>query len=116
MTTIWQISTDAIGRLDQASGIDLMERLLRSEARQNGIAASDVVITRRTNTPDRGIDAKHTSYAPTTPTTLIAGNTHHHIKSRQSFKPWQEPALRSDLFGRSKPHSHSLGDAVRLCL
>lgn len=116
MTTIWQISTDAIGRLDQASGIDLMERLLRSEARQSGIATSDVVITRSTNTPDGGIDAKVTGDAPTSPTTLIAGNTHYQIKSGKSFKPWQETAIRSELFGKSKPHRDSLGDAVRLCL
>lgn len=116
MTTIWQVSTDAIGRLDQASGIDLMERLLHSEARQIGLSTADVVISRDTNVADGGIDAKVISSIPASPTSLISGNTHYQVKSGTSFKPWQEAILTKELFGTKAVHKDSLGDAVRLCL
>jgi hypothetical protein len=93
-----------------------MERLLYCEAKQSKISISEVVISRTTNTPDGGIDAKVTRSNSHSLASLIDETTHFQIKSGTAFKPWQEASIRKELFGSGEASKDSLGDAVRHCL
>ena len=55
--TIFTVTNDDLGRLDERTAVDFFQRLLWAEARRIGIEISKINVSTRVNVPDGGVDA-----------------------------------------------------------
>ena len=84
--TIFTITNDDLGRLDQQTAVDFFQRLLWAEARRIGIEVSKINVTSQINVPDGGVDATVDEPQIATGSGIIKpGKTSYQIKSGQSF-------------------------------
>ena len=106
-----------LGQLDLVQGNHVFLCLLRCEAIASGLSPKDVVLSSKITTKDAGIDAK-VENSPVANSLLRKGNTYYQIKTGASFKPWQDSALRKELFSKTSasPSKKLLGDEIKNCL
>lgn len=114
---IFAPTPDELGQLNSIEGTDVFLKLLRCEAMAHGLSSKDVVVSRKINRNDHGIDAK-VENSPTASSLLAKGNNYYQIKTGASFKPWQPSALKEELFGKTnaRPSKRLLGDEIKTCL
>ena len=116
--TIFTVTNDDLGRLDQQTAVDFFQRLLWAEARRIGIEIGKINVSTRVNVPDGGVDATVDEAQIETGAGIIKqGKTSYQIKSGQSFNPWQKSEIQKELFGeRTPPNKQNLGESIRACL
>ena len=102
--TIFTVTNDDLGRLDEHTAVDFFQRLLWAEARRIGIEISKINVSSRINVPDGGVDATVDEVQIATGSGIIKpGRTSYQIKSGKDFRPWQESEIRKELFGAKEP-------------
>ena len=115
--TIFTVTNDDLGRLDERTAVDFFQRLLWAEARRIGIEISKINVSSRIHVPDGGVDAAVDEVQIATGSGLIRpGRTSYQIKAGQSFRPWRESEIRKELFGTKTPKRQHLGESIRACL
>ena len=116
--TIFTVTNDDLGRLDQQTAVDFFQRLLWAEARRIGIEVSKINVSSRIHVPDGGVDATVDEAQIEIGAGIIKqGKTSYQIKSGQSFRPWQKSEIRKELFGeRTSLDKQNLGESIRACL
>lgn len=115
--TIFTVTNDDLGRLDQQTAVDFFQRLLWAEARRIGIEVSKINVSSQIHVPDGGVDATVDETQIATGSGIIKpSKTIYQIKSGQSFSPWQESEIRKELFGTKTPEWQHLGESIRACL
>jgi hypothetical protein len=116
--TILTVKPEHLATLDPVGAVTLAAELLWAEARRINLPTTEVQISLRVTVPDGGIDA---SVTPADASILVgsflpSGRSAFQIKAGQSFEPWQESAIREELFGKQPPSKANLGASVRDCL
>jgi len=100
---------------NETSAVAFMQQLLWAEAYRIGLPLSSVNISLNTKIPDGGIDA--TVMLPPancgTSSIITDGYTTYQIKAGKSFAPWQESAIRKELYDKQTPAREHLGEMVR---
>ncbi len=116
--TIFTVTNDDLGRLDEHTAVDFFQRLLWAEARRIGIETGKINVSSRINVPDGGVDATVDEVQIATGSGIIQpGRTSYQIKAGQSFRPWRESEIRKELFGERTPlNKQNLGESIRDCL
>ena len=116
--TIFTVTNDDLGRLDQQTAVDFFQRLLWAEARRIGIEIGKINVSTRVNVSDGGVDATVDEVQIATGAGIIKqGKTSYQIKSGQSFSPWQKSEIQNELFGERAPlNKQNLGESIRTCL
>ncbi len=115
--TIFTVTNDDLGRLDERTAVDFFQRLLRVEARRIGIETGKINVSSRINIPDGGVDAAVDEVQIATGSGIIKpGRTSYQVKAGQSFRPWRESEIRKELFGTKTPERQHLGESIRDCL
>src|SRR6266851_2325204 len=116
--TIFTVTPEQLAALDAARAVALVANLLWAEARRIGLPTTQVRISSRINVPDGGVDASVDSSGISnfSGSFLPEGRSAFQIKTGESFKPWQEAIIKTELFGEKSPSRDALGDSVRGCL
>lgn len=118
VNSIFTLRNEQLGLLGAQSAVAFFRDLLWAEARRLGIPFNKINVSLWTNVPDGGIDASiESGISNVNPDGLIkAGSTGYQIKTGASFQPWQDAAIRSELFGKNDPIRENLGSSVQSCL
>ncbi len=116
--TIFTASEEHLASLSPEEAVRFFRGLLWAEARRIEIPLSGIHVSHWINVPDGGIDADVAENALGGDNGLIKlGYTGYQIKAGKSFEPWQDSAIKEELFGRNKPATpENLGEAVKACL
>ena len=115
--TIFTVKETHLSRLSPEDSVMFFRDLLWAEARRIGIPFTEMNISHWITVPDGGIDAEVNSGSHRGDGGLIkAGYTGYQIKAGDSFKPWQEAAVKKELFGDKPQSRENLGKAVKDCL
>ena len=100
--TIFTVTNDDLGRLNERTAVEFFQKLLWAEARRIGIEVSKINVSSQIHVPDGGVDATVDDTQIATGSGIIKpGKTNYQIKSGQSFSPWQESEIQKELFGES---------------
>jgi hypothetical protein len=103
--------------LNAREAVDFFRELLWAEARTVALPTSKVHVSELIDTSDGGIDATVEGGLPESADLIKEGRTGYQIKASSAFKPWQQSAIKKELFGeRSEPTRENLGSGIRDCL
>ena len=119
VNTIFTLRNEQLGLLDSQLAVAFFRDLLWAEARMQGVPLNKVKISLWANVPDGGIDASVTedeAERVRTSGLIKAGASSYQIKTGASFKPWQQTAIKKELFGRKHPNKENLGPSIKACL
>lgn len=119
MNTIFTIRNEQLGLLDAQPAVAFFRDLLWAEARRLSIPLNKINISLWTDVPDGGIDAsvgQDEAKRIQANGLIKAGVSGYQIKTGTSFKPWQDSAIKKELFGRKHPKKENLGISIRSCL
>ena len=115
--TIFTVTNDDLGRLDEHTAVDFFQKLLGAEARRIGIETGKINVSSRIHVPDGGVDATVDEVQIATGSGIIQpGRTSYQIKAGRTFKPWQASEIKKELFGAKEPERDNLGKSIRECL
>ncbi len=114
-SSFFTVQQDSLLRLDPKAAVEIFRDMLHAEAMRLGVPISRVHISTSIYVPDGGIDASVDEGS--LPDGLIkSGRTSYQIKAGDDFKPWQDSAIRKELFGSKPPCRENLGKSVRDCM
>lgn len=114
---IFTVTNENFGWLNERKAVEFFQQLLWAEARRLGIGLSQVNVSSRIDVPDGGVDATVDADLPAAGSDIIKpGRTCYQIKSGQTFKPWQRPVIKKELFGSNEAARQHLGEGIRACL
>src|SRR5689334_24525947 len=118
MPTFFELDQSVLRGLDQRYAVRVFARLLRADARRMKIPLGKVHISEDIDTADGGIDARVD--APDSEReegAILKGQTRYQIKTGEAFKPWQQAAIRKELFDKAKHYTKEyLAPGVRACM
>ena len=115
--TIFTVRNEDLNLLNQDTSVEFFQNLLWAEARRLGIEISKINVSPQVNVPDGGVDATVDEVQVTTGSGIIKpGIISYQIKSGKTFKPWQQSAIKGELFGTQSPGWQNLGESIRACL
>jgi transcriptional regulator with XRE-family HTH domain len=111
--SIADVLPEDLARLSPTDALRVFQHLFFAESDRAGIPPTRRHITLKESTADGGVDAWIDPGVGRTLTELpFCGGTHFQIKSGSSFKPWQKPQIKKELFKSREPSKSSLGKAV----
>ena len=114
---IFTVTNEDLGWLNERKAVEFFQQLLWAKARRLGIGLSQVNVSSRIDVPDGGVDATVDADLPAAGSDIIKpGRTCYQIKSGQTFKPWQRPVIKKELFGSNEAARQHLGEGIRACL
>lgn len=114
---IFTVTEENLGRLNERKAVEFFRQLLWAEARRLGIGLSQVKVSSRIDVPDGGVDATVNADLPAAGSDIIKPReTCYQIKSGETFKPWQKPVIKKELFGSNEAARQHLGEGIRACL
>ncbi|MBI5099779.1 MAG: hypothetical protein HZB30_11135 [Nitrospirae bacterium] len=116
MGTIFEIKNEDLQRLRPIEAVNFFRELIWAEARIKKIPISKIHISILTNIPDGGIDAVVEESSLEYSDLIKSGQTAYQIKTGTSFKPWQDSAIRAELFNTHDPERKYLASGIRNCL
>lgn len=119
VNSIFTLRNEQLGLLGSQPAVVFFRDLLWAEARRLGIPFNKINISLWANVPDGGIDASviENGASKVRPDGLIkAGSTGYQIKTGASFQPWQDNAIKNELFGKNDPAKKNLGPSIQGCL
>lgn len=115
--TLFTIRSEDLERLDAGEAVDFFRELLWAEARTIGLPSSSVRVSKLINVSDGGIDATVEGTLHESVDLIKQGRTGYQIKTSSAFRPWQQSAIKNELFGeRLDPTRENLASGVRDCL
>ncbi len=110
--TIFTVTNDDLGRLDEHTAVDFFQMLLWAEARRIGIEVTKINVSRRINVPDGGVDATVDDVQIAAGNGIIKyGKTSYQIKAGKRFNPLQESAIKKELL-----NNQNLKEDIQFCL
>lgn len=113
--SIFSVQPEAIGRLGPAAAVRFMSELLWAEASRLRIPVSRVDVSSWVTVPDGGVDGAVTGVLPNDGGLLHEGTNAFQVKTGV-FRPWQQGAIRTELFSSSGALKENLGASVRSCM
>ncbi len=117
MSALFELGETDLSSQSPDRGVRLFRDLLWAECGRLGDPVSAVDITTWIHVPDGGIDANISRTRAEPASQLIEqGYTGYQIKTGDSFRPWEQAAVRRELFREKDVAKGSLGDAVGRCL
>jgi hypothetical protein len=115
--TLFTVRSEDLERLNAGEAVDFFRELLWAEARTISLPSSNVRVSELINVSDGGIDATVECTLRESADLIKQGRTGYQIKASSAFRPWQQSAIKNELFGERKdPTRENLASGVRDCL
>ena len=118
MNSIFSMRNASLNYLDESSAVSFFRDLLFAESNRLGIPHAKVNISMKTKIADGGIDAsvEQNETSETRSGLISAKGNSYQIKAGSSFKPWNDSAIKKELFGSKPVCKSNLGKMVENCL
>jgi hypothetical protein len=115
--TYFEVTSHQLRDMDPRRAVRLFRELLWAEAYRLRIPLHKVHVSDAVNVADGGIDARVDEHEAELPgNVILSGQTRYQIKTGSSFEPWQESAIRRELFGSKDVSRGNLAEGVSRCL
>ena len=114
--TIFTVKNEHLNLLNERTAVNFFQKLLWAEAWRLGPGTCKVNVPSEIHVPDGGIDATVDTSPLVTQSDIIAsGKNGYQIKSGANFEPWQDGAIRAELFRKAPPSRENLRESIRAC-